>query len=271
MRGKVSKSGKGERLGGLRRAVRLPLLATACVGLGLLVAPTVSSAFSKSFDSPSVSLAARGGIGSFTPASVDPRLAAQISGQVKNRLLGAGRMFRFTPAGMDARPDRSVTVAIRINDASARAISVRNVFADSAMAPGAAPVRIAPTAYNLGMARGYQSFAAAAPVVSGGLLAHDIQRIDMPDLRSFGTGASAAPSRLAPRIALDVKDHAGRAPRTLEAQGNYQFDVGGSYRLTGNLDVTAGIRYSSDRDRVRPLTDSKQDSQAVYVGTQFRF
>jgi hypothetical protein len=32
----------------------------------------------------------------------------------------------------------------------------------------------------------------------------------------------------------------------------------------------AGIRYSSERDRLRPLTDGKQDSQA-YVGTQFHF
>ena len=257
--------------GGFRRAIRVPLLATACVGLGLLVAPTVSSAFSNSFDSSPVSLAARGGIGSFTPASVDPRLAQKIATQIKGHLLGSGRMFRFTPAGMDARPDRSVTVAIRINDASARAISVRNVLADVGTTPGAAPVRIAPTVYNLGMARGYQSFAMAAPG-TGTSFAHEVQRIDAPDLRSFGAEAAAgAPSRLAPRFAIDDKERAGRAPRTLEAQGNYQLDLGGSYRLTRNLDVTAGIRYSSDRDRVRPLTDSKQDSQAVYVGTQFRF
>ena len=48
-------------------------------------------------------------------------------------------------------------------------------------------------------------------------------------------------------------------------------DLGGSYRLTRNFDVTAGVRYSSERDRLRPLTDGKQDSQAVYVGTKFRF
>ena len=48
-------------------------------------------------------------------------------------------------------------------------------------------------------------------------------------------------------------------------------DVGGAYRVTRNLDVTAGVRYSQDRERLKPLTDGKQDSQAVYVGTQFRF
>ena len=47
-------------------------------------------------------------------------------------------------------------------------------------------------------------------------------------------------------------------------------DVVSSYRLTKNIDVTAGVRYRSD-DRVEPLTDSRRDSQAVYIGTAFRF
>ena len=49
-------------------------------------------------------------------------------------------------------------------------------------------------------------------------------------------------------------------------------DVGGSYSLSRNLDVTAGVRYKSqDRDRLAPLPDAQRDSQAVYVGTAFRF
>src|SRR3546814_13183774 len=47
-------------------------------------------------------------------------------------------------------------------------------------------------------------------------------------------------------------------------------DVVSSYRLTKNIDVTAGVRYRSE-DRVEPLTDSRRDSQAVYIGTAFRF
>jgi hypothetical protein len=31
------------------------------------------------------------------------------------------------------------------------------------------------------------------------------------------------------------------------------------------------VRYSQERERLTPLTDGKQDSQAVYVGTQFSF
>jgi hypothetical protein len=57
----------------------------------------------------------------------------------------------------------------------------------------------------------------------------------------------------------------------LESLGEQTVDLGGAYRVTRNLDVTAGVRLSQDRDRLAPLTDSVQDSQAVYVGTQFRF
>src|SRR3546814_13819214 len=52
--------------------------------------------------------------------------------------------------------------------------------------------------------------------------------------------------------------------------GNPSVDVVSSYRVTRNLDVTAGVRYKAD-DRLEPLTDARRDSQAVYVGTQFRF
>lgn len=261
MSGKRESHASG-RKGGIYRRFRAPLLAGAAAALGVVVAPAVSSAFSSGYDSRPVSLAARGGIGSFTPASVDPRLASQIT----VRALSGGKLFRFTPAGTDTRPDRAITVAVRVDEQSARAISIRSILASAANAPGASPERIAPMVFNLGLARGYQSF---APAVSP---PQDIQRIDMPDLASYKTPRTpSSPGRFSPRIALDDKDRAGRTPRTLEGQDEYQVDVGGSYRLTRNLDVTAGVRYTSERDRLRPLTDGKQDSQAVYVGTQFRF
>ena len=100
---------------------------------------------------------------------------------------------------------------------------------------------------------------------------HDLQRVDIPDLAKIKSSAPGTPARLAPLIEMDGRDRAGRAPRTLEGQGDYPLDLGGSYRLTRNLNVTAGVRYSQERDRLVPLTDGRQDSQAVYVGTQFRF
>lgn len=250
--------------GTLRRRLRAPVAVAASVAVGLFLAPTVSRAFSSGFDSAPVSLAARGGIGSFTPASVDERLASQIT----VRALKSGRLFRFTPAGNETRTNRAVTVAVRLDSQSAFGFSARGSQVEAAAQAGGSPVRIAPMAFNLGMARGFASFAG-----SSSSTLHDLQRIEMPDLARIKSVPSApsTPARFAPRVEMDGRDRAGRAPRTLEGQGDYQLDLGGSYRLTRNLNVTAGVRYSPERDRLLPLTDGKQDNQAVYVGTQFRF
>ena len=259
--------GNGNRTAGkgaMRRRLRAPVTLGLAVVVGLALSPTVTSAFSSGFDMAPVSLAARGGIGSFTPASVDERLASQIT----VRALKNGKLFRFTPTGTDTRPTRSVTVAVRVDALNSSNFAVRTAMADTAQ-PGASPVRIAPMAFNLGMARGYASFASPAAAPSP---LHDLQRIEMPDLAKFkASGPASTPGRFAPRIEAEGRDQVGRAPRTLEGQGDYQLDLGGSYRLTKNLNVTAGVRYSPERDRLRPLTDGKQDNQAVYVGTQFRF
>ena len=264
------KEGKSAKTRGAPRSRLLPLL--GCALVGFVGAPALGSALSASFNPAPVSLSARGGIGSFTPASVDPRLAAQIAG----RPFGHGRLFRFTPAGMENRPDRAVTVAVRVGDLGAQGFTLRTSLPVGVNASGAFPVRIAPMVYNLGLSRGYQSFATSA-AVSRELSRLELQRLDMPDLRLLANKADSSsagllsPPRLAPRMELDRQDHSLHAPRSFECQSDYQVDLGGSYRLTRNLDVTAGVRYSSERDHLRPLTDGKKDSQAVYVGTKFRF
>jgi len=264
---------KGAKSHGVFRARVLPLV--GCALLGMVAAPALGSALTGGFVSAPVSLSARGGIGSFTPASVDPKLVSEITAQIQGRTSGHGRLFRFTPAGIENRPDRAVTVAVRVNEIGAQGFVVHTPLPAGASAPSATPIRIAPMVYNLGLARGYQSFAATPGNRETARL--DIQRLEMPDLRaigqkdSFAAAPAGTPSRLAPRIELDTRDRIGHAPRTFEGQSDYQVDLGGSYRLTRNLDVTAGVRYSPERDRLRPLTDGKKDSQAVYVGTQFRF
>ena len=252
----------------------LVAVAAGALAFGLLMHPDVGNAFSSGFDSRPVSLSARGSIGSFTPASVDPRMAARIN---INRLAHSP-LFKFTPAASDGRTNRAVTVAVRFDSETARAVSVRQVLAAAVAQPGIAAVRVVPGGFNLGVARGYESFAPKlAPKLSGSLVAPEIKKFDMPDLAAFAAGkgknrtATGDAPRFAPRVALDETAKPGRAPRTLEGQGDYSVDVGGSYRVARNLAVTAGVRYSTERDRVAPLTDATQDSQAVYVGTQFRF
>jgi hypothetical protein len=256
--------GKAKKISGFRWFLRAPVISAACILGSAVLAPTMVRAFTNGSESLPVSLAARGALGSFTPASVDPRLVAQVS----INAMSHGKLFRFTPAGMDSRPDHAVTVAVRLPDAHGRLIVTRSAQPE----PGAgfAAVRIAPVAYNLGTARGYQSF--ALPAAS---TLHDSSH-DLSELHNFSLApTSASPvdhePRLAPTVAFDERAAPGRSPRTLGAQGDYEVKMGGSYRLSGNVDVTAGLRYSTDRERLRPLTDHRQDSQAIYVGTQFRF
>jgi hypothetical protein len=77
------------------------------------------------------------------------------------------------------------------------------------------------------------------------------------------------------RVTGRVKGVVDRAltatPLAGDRDRSYGLDVGGSYRLTRNLDLTAGVRYRSDRERLLRAKDERRDSQAVYVGTAFRF
>ena len=232
-----------------------------CGAVSVLALPSAVLAFSSRFDIGSQGAPNSAAASGFVPAEVDPRLARSIT----VRALSKGRSFRFTPAAVPNGMDRSVvTVAVRLNDGNAQSLGLRPAGGNPAADGAALP--IAPTAYSLGAARGYRSFAqSAAPATS-------VRQLDAPDLASYQPkpGVASTPSRFAPAIVLDEREKTGRAPRTFE-QSDQQVDLGGSYRVTRNLNVTAGVRYSSDRDRLRPLTDGRQDSQAVYVGTQFRF
>lgn len=199
-------------------------------------------------------------IGIFTPASVDPGLAMRVAQR------GFDSKVRFTPAGTTGKRERTVTVAVRVDGDTARAITFRSAIESAGAGEGLSS--LAPTRYNLGTARGYKSFARPIAMPEG------VRSIEMPDLATFTPSEGSAvdkPSRFQPRIALEPNGKAGRAPNTLEALGSQTVDLGGAYRVTRNLDVTAGVRLSQERDRLTPLTDAQQDSQAVYVGTQFRF
>ncbi len=236
------------------------------VGAGALALVLVPSA-GFAIGSESVSLAARGSFASFTPANVSPRMAELLAERQAN---GRGRLMRFTPASTADKPGRALTVAVRVDSETAQAISVRSaisVAAEQVGAERAAPT-VAPVRYNLGLSRGYKSFAQPTTQRTS-----DLRQITMPDLAHFepSPGVREKPSRFAARVELEEADTTGKAPRTREGLGDQMVGVGGSYRVTGNLDVTAGIRYSQERDRLVPLTDSVQDSQAVYIGTQFRF
>lgn len=187
---------------------------------------------------------------SFTPSAADPRLAALFA----RGGLGDGD-FRFTPSET-RRGNRAVTVAVRARTQRGAAVGT------AAPAP---TVGLAPIAYNLGVAVGWKRFA-----VSG-----DVARVDLAGQPGSREAADVAVSYSLSRFTGRVKAAADRplanVPQLVDNTRSYSLDVGGSYALTRNLDVTAGMRYRSDRERLTRLQDDRRDSQAVYVGTAFRF
>lgn len=251
-------SGKASAKGGVTTGV---LLAGA---VGVLALPSAVLAFSTGFAPEPETVSGE----TLKPMDNEP---AQADLARPIRSLAKGRLYLFTPAKTPNRPDRSVTVAVRVDPQAAKAISVfgrKDRLAD--LGPNA--LRISPNVFNLGVARGYHTFGQTLvpPVDSRG----DARKGELPDLERYSLAprTNRDDSRFSPRIVLDEKQAAGRAPRTFAGDRDELVDVGGAYRLTRNLDVTAGVRYSQDRDRLQPLaTDGKQDNQAVYVGTQFRF
>ena len=232
--------------------------------VAVLALPSAVLAFTTKFDSKLESAPVSKAIDSLDGNPAPARLARSIP----MRSLAKGQLYPFTPANTPSRPDRSVTVAVRVDTQTAKAITGRGPAADS----NASTLRIAPTAFNLGVSRGYHTFAQGL-VPPGDTKPGDPRKAELPDLSRFtiAPGGQSADPRFSPRIVMDEKQAAGRSPRTFAGDKDDQVDVGGSYRVARNLDVTAGVRYSQERERLLPLTDGKQDSQAVYLGTQFRF
>lgn len=177
-----------------------------------------------------------------------------------------GADYPFTPASNPNRPDRLVTVAVRLNSQALKTITVYGNRDQGAVAANP-NLGLAQSAFNLGVSRGYRNFAQEIASSTA------VRRPDAADV----TGFSLAPSAKhddpgdAPRALFDDKLNAGRAPHTFAADKDERVDLGGAVKLTRNLDVTAGVRYTQDRERLLPLTDGKRDNQAVYVGTQLHF
>ncbi len=194
------------------------------------------------------------GFGTFTPAAADPRLAALIA-----RAGLDGDAFHFTPAET-RRANRAVTVAVRSRMPRLTPVAERTATAETGT------IGLAPIAYNLGVAVGWKRFA----------IAGDLAHVDLAGLPGSRESADVGVSYRLHRFTGRLKGSASRpladAPRLASDVPSYSVDVGGAYSLARNVDVTAGVRYRMDRDRLERLDqDPRRDSQAVYVGTAFRF
>lgn len=231
------------------------IFAVALGVAGFAAVPALGSAADRIFAKRPVAVTGmRGGIGTFTPVAADARLAAVLA---RTGFNSTG--FRFTPAASASGRTRAVTVAVR-----SRSVA-REAGSDRLAANVSQSVGIAPVAYNLGVGVGWRRFA----------LTGDVQRFDagaLPGSReAVDLGVSYNASKWSTRVQVAADRPVGIVPRAINGSGSVSLDVGGSFSLTRNLDVTAGVRYKSERDRLQNVADTRRDSQAVYVGTAFRF
>ena len=195
-------------------------------------------------------------ISSFTPANADPKLAAALAG--KSLSLSD---FKFTPAPAKGRPSQ-IRVAIRARvDTPDKA----RMAAGTPVATAAASA-LAPSSYNLGVAVGWRRFA-----VSGDVAKVKEANPALGGRESAVVGVSYSLSKFTGRVAVGADRNSGNALPALRRPDDYSLDVGGSYSLSRHIALTGGVRYNVERDRMSALQDNRRDSQAVYIGTAFKF
>ncbi len=236
--------------------------AVSLAAASLVLSPIVAPAFAAK-STGNVRAASQNWLDTFTPAGVDSRLAAKFAA-IKN---GGNRRFPFTPAGIDESRSRTMTVAARTDSPlTAGAVSIRNVIGTLELGTGKT-LRLAKSDYRLTASRGWQGFVLPSAAKLAAPL--PVSELGKGDFRLDEKGKR--PSRFSTNIKLD--QNAGVAPpaRGNATPGDYKLDVGGSFSISRKIDVTAGVRYASERDRVIPATDDREDSEAVYVGTKIRF
>lgn len=221
----------------------------AVSAVGLLLSPAIAAP-AKDKKEPSLAVSFNP-LSTFTPSGADPKLAASVG----SRGLSLTD-FKFTPAAAKSRPSQ-VRVAIR-----ARPDSARTRLAD---AGSASPVTaLTPASYNLGAAVGWRRFA-----ISGDVAKSESRNPAIGDKESAVVGVSYSLKRFTGRVAVGA-ERDERLP-ALRDRENYSLDVGGAYDITRRIAVTGGVRYNVERDKSQVVQDSRRDSQAVYVGTAFKF
>jgi hypothetical protein len=226
-------------------------LVAAAAAAGLVLTPAFATGIAAKKRAPVLALSFDP-VSSFTPANADPKLAAALSGKAL-----ALTDFKFTPAAAKNRPSQ-VRVAIR-----ARSFAPPQL----ASAPANALNQLTPTGYNLGVAVGWKRFAVAGDVAQA-------KSADsaLGGRQSALIGVSYSLSnKLSTRVAVGAERTSGNPLPALRRGDNVSLDAGASYSLSRRIALTGGVRYNIERDRLSALQDQRRDSQAVYVGTAFKF
>jgi hypothetical protein len=230
------------------RTLALGMGAAAAV-LGLVAPEAIAARFI--MKQPQTASKKSDSLGTFTPAAADPKRAA---------LFGRGGFdntgFSFTPSVTPGKSRRAVTVAIR-------ARTSRGTQIDRILVPQTAS--LSPFASNLGVSLGWKRFALSGDVarINGGLLPAERESADV--------GLSYSGRNWSTRLLLGADRLTGERAQPLAKEDSYSVDLAGAYALTHAIEVTGGVRYKVQHDRLDQLSDVRRDSQAVYIGTAFKF
>jgi hypothetical protein len=233
---------------------RVGQLLAAVSAAGLLLTPAIAAETAKKKPAP-IALSFNP-VSTFTPASADARLAAALG----NRSLSLADL-QFTPAPAKGRPSQ-VRVAIRARTNG----QLKGPAALAAAGSTSAPVTLAPESYNLGVAVGWRRFAVAGDVSS----TKGDPALGQRETAILGVSYSLN-RKLTAKAAVGAERGDPRKSTAIRGTDNVSLDVGGALSLSKRVALTGGVRYRIDSERLSTLNDHRRDSQAVYIGTAFKF
>jgi len=234
----------------------LALAGAAVAVAGFMLSPAIGAATDlvRLRTEMPVSLGALGSISSFTPTTKDPRLAAAYA---RIAATASRQNFRFTPTSGSLSGQRSVTVMVRADND--RVAVTRTLTA----------VDIKPVAFSLNATHNWRKF--ALPDSVGHKALDPVPVETMVDAKNFSFDQGKK-DRFSTKVLIESRRDPATAVRNPNADKDYSLDLASSYSLTRNLNVTAGVRYNNSvAGRLTPMTDDRQDNQAVYLGTVFKF
>jgi hypothetical protein len=226
------------------------------LALAALFVVPAASADAKSRRHHRGSAASAPAFNAFTPAAADPRLAAAFARSGLGDANFNDGAFRFTPSGSSSSTHRAITVAVR-----SRAITRQQAAKTMALPSDG----LAPSAYSLGASIGWKRFALSGDVqkVDGGLLPTGRESVDL--------GLIFSGRRWTTELDLQGERAAGPKLPAIPSDESFSVGLGGSYALSRRFNVTGGVRYKQQREQIQSFTDDRRDSQAVYLGTTFKF
>ena len=235
--------------------------AVAAAG-SLALSPALAAmlgATSSATSSGAVSLKMLGSIASFTPVTNDERLAEAYAKAARE---SQSRGFRFTPSSGSINA-RSLTILVRAGGLPTARTTSERVLPN---------LGVAPVAYRLGTTKGLERFSTGArldPAIPDPVIETKLKE-PLPNYT-----LRAKKDRFSANLQLQDRDGLTGTPADatpIGSERSYAVDISSSYSLTRNLNVQAGVRYKGPSNRLAPVvTDQTQDSQAVYVGTTFKF